>query len=49
MEAACIEKAKENYKADNWIDDKKSKNAENTLTAFIGNLKFIKLNILKNS
>lgn len=39
-----IEKAKENYKSDNWIDDRKSKNAEYTLTAFIGNLKFIKLN-----
>ncbi len=39
-----IDKAKENYKAENWIDDRKSINAEYTLTAFIGNLKFIKLN-----
>lgn len=39
-----LEKSKVNYKSDNWIDDKKSLNAEYTLTAFIGNLKFIKLN-----
>lgn len=39
-----IDKASENYKSDNWIENNKSINAEHTLTAFIGNIKFIKLN-----
>ncbi|WP_179320195.1 hypothetical protein [Winogradskyella helgolandensis] len=38
-----IDKAAENYKS-NWIEGNKSINAEHTLTAFIGNIKFLKLN-----
>jgi len=39
-----IKKAQSNYKSENWIDDKKSISAEYTLTAYIGDLKFIKIN-----
>lgn len=40
---AVIEKSQENYKADNWIDANKAMNAEYTLAADIGTLKFIHL------
>jgi len=36
-----IEKAQENYKAENWIDANKALNAEYTVAADIGTLKFI--------
>ena len=36
-----IEKAQENYKAENWIDANKAINAEYTIAADIGTLKFI--------
>ncbi len=36
--------AKKNYKAEKWITEDMTIHAEHTLTAFIGNIKFIKLN-----
>lgn len=39
-----LEKAKENYKADNWIDPNKSINAEYTVAADISTLKFMHFN-----
>ena len=36
-----LDKAQENYKADNWIDASKAMNAEYTIAADIGTLKFL--------
>ncbi|MBL4746508.1 MAG: hypothetical protein JKY08_09105 [Flavobacteriaceae bacterium] len=39
-----IESSASNYKSENWIEGNKSINAEYTLTAYIGSIKFLKLN-----